>query len=83
MFDWLFGFGRYEDTIFKFVYDSTDGGLYTRRECTLLVTADCAVNAVKKFHEMTGNKVRHISEFVEITYPVVKGENQGGNNNAE
>ena len=74
MFSSLFGFGRYEEKIYKFVYDSTDCGFYTRRECTLLVTADCAVNAVKKFHEMTGNKVRHISEFTEITYPPVNKE---------
>ena len=77
MFNFLFGYGNV-DKLFKFVYDATDGGLYTRRECTLLVTADCAVNAVKKFHEMTGNKVRHISEFVEMTYPAVKSEEGSG-----
>lgn len=71
MFSSLFGFGRYEEKIYKFVYDSTESYMYGRKECTLLVTADCAVNAVKKFHEMTGNKVRHISEFTEITYPPV------------
>ena len=70
MFSSLFNFGS-ADKIYKFVYDSTESYMYGRKECTLLVTADCAVNAVKKFHEMTGNKVRHISEFTEITYPAV------------
>lgn len=70
MFSSLFNFGA-PDKIYKFVYDSPDSYFHSRRDCTLLVTADCAVNAVKKFHEMTGNKVRHISEFTEITYPAV------------
>jgi hypothetical protein len=79
MFSSLFGFNRYDDKLFKFVYDSTESYMYSRKECTLLVTADCAVNAVKKFHEMTGNKVRHITEFTEITYPPMnqtEGENE-------
>ena len=73
MFSSLFNFGS-ADNIYKFVYDSPDAYFHTRRDCTLLVTADCAVNAVKKFHEMTGNKVRHISEFTEITDPPVSRE---------
>jgi hypothetical protein len=83
MFGSLFDFNRYDDRIFKFVYDSTGVGFYSRKECTLPVTADCAVNAVKKFHEITGNKVRHISEFTEITYPPLGGNDGGVDRNAE
>ena len=72
MFNFLFN--SRSDKLFKFVYDSPDSYFHSRKECTLLITSDCLVNAVKEFHHMTDNKVRHISDVIEIVYPAVRKE---------
>jgi hypothetical protein len=70
------------DRLYKFVYDNSHGYSWGRKECVVLVTAKSAAEAVKKFHELTDNKVKHISEFIELTYPTVIGV-EGDKKNGE